>query len=524
MHREINLDSIHALEERIREHPGPVGAIIQLKRNRNSLLNVSVLLPPEILGRIFRWNATPYGDFGGLPKGSYNFLLVCHHWFEVASRTPELWNFWGNSIRDWTHRHARCGTAPLDLVLSNPEGELGDQLRDALWNRATRDTIRSVHLRDNSTSRKPVLSSVISSIVVEGEETRSSSVESFVVDNRRRPIVDVSAFFSRYHLPKLRRLHLHGCRISPSSILPMSRITTLTTLKIARGLTPTPTSPQLLSIISSNPLLQFLDLSPSSAPRVTGDHRPSPSVPLRHLKELYLWGETFHATSWLLNRLELPDQLDSLEMTLFGFSLEDISQSLGPYLGDRVRRLGGLPGGGLELSAKHSGGFFNLCVESTRTTGDSAEVYLSVHVMAIDPMMKDEEAVRLGFDLIAHIPREQIVHLKTTLPILRSEELCIGMRNLTYLRVSHPDLSTWFIEPDIWGPDTSRELLRSLDRLDISRPTLGGGDWIPLTNFLTRRAAVGNRISLLLLKHYPLMRPEVVESIEQVVEVFEGCA
>jgi hypothetical protein len=130
MDREINLDSIQALEKQIQEHEE---IIIQLKRTRNSLLNVSTLLPPEVLGNIFRWNVTPDGDFDGLSKGSYNFLLVCHHWFEVASRTPELWCSWGNTIRDWSQRHALRRTAPLDLVLAGyTNHDLDDQLRDAL--------------------------------------------------------------------------------------------------------------------------------------------------------------------------------------------------------------------------------------------------------------------------------------------------------------------------------------------------------------------------------------------------------
>ena len=90
MHRDINLDSIIALERQIEEHER---AIIQLKRTQNSLLNVSTLLPPEILGKIFSWNVIQGGDFGRLSKDSHNFLLVCHHWLEVASRTPELWSF-----------------------------------------------------------------------------------------------------------------------------------------------------------------------------------------------------------------------------------------------------------------------------------------------------------------------------------------------------------------------------------------------------------------------------------------------
>jgi len=131
---EINLDSILALEKQIEGHEGHEQTIIQLKRTRNSLLNVSTLLPPEILGGIFRCNVIPDGDFNGLPNGSYNFLLVCHHWLEVASCTPELWSFWGNSARDWEHRHSRCRTTPLDLVLETgtPRHAPSDQLLAAL--------------------------------------------------------------------------------------------------------------------------------------------------------------------------------------------------------------------------------------------------------------------------------------------------------------------------------------------------------------------------------------------------------
>ena len=72
---EINIESIQGLGEEIKEQEA---AIVKLKRARNSLLNVSRLLP-EVLGDIFRWNVTVEGDFDGLEEGSYNFLLVCHH-------------------------------------------------------------------------------------------------------------------------------------------------------------------------------------------------------------------------------------------------------------------------------------------------------------------------------------------------------------------------------------------------------------------------------------------------------------
>ena len=236
MGQETNLDSTLALEKQSEED----GVRNPTKRTRNSLLNMSILLPPEILGAIFRWNTTPGGDFGGLSKGSYNFLLVCHHWSEVALCTPELWNFWGNSIRDWARRHARCGNAPLDLVLGAGKGHesMDDMLWDALQDRAARDITRRVHL---SSTNVEVLDHVLSSIIDQGKEIRSNRVESFIVKNDGESFVNVSAFISRYHFPKLQRLRLSGCRIALGSLL-KSQITALTTLELTSiELSPTPT-------------------------------------------------------------------------------------------------------------------------------------------------------------------------------------------------------------------------------------------------------------------------------------------
>jgi len=70
MGRETNIHLIQALEKRIKEGKGD---IIKLKRDRNSLLNISTRLPPEILGHIFARSLTLdapcssfYQDFVGL--------------------------------------------------------------------------------------------------------------------------------------------------------------------------------------------------------------------------------------------------------------------------------------------------------------------------------------------------------------------------------------------------------------------------------------------------------------------------
>ena len=159
---EINAQAIRVLEQQIEGHRDE-RTIVRLKRVRNSLLNVSTL-PTEILGDVFHRNVILESAFDGLEEGSYNFLLVCHHWFKVASRTPELWSCWGNNLQDWKKRCHCCRVTPLDLVLDgmdSTEGPLDDNLRSALQDHATRNTIRRVHLW---TENLKLLSFILSSL------------------------------------------------------------------------------------------------------------------------------------------------------------------------------------------------------------------------------------------------------------------------------------------------------------------------------------------------------------------------
>ena len=64
------------------------------------------------------------------------------------------------------------------------------------------------------------------------------------------------------------------------------------------------------------------------------------------------------------------------------------------------------------------------------------------------------------------------------------------MCNLTYLHLEGINVSTWFAEPEIHEPYVFKYILRQLRSISISEPSLSGGDWSPLTNFLARRAAV----------------------------------
>jgi len=485
------------------------------------------ILPPEILGSVFRWNVTSDGDFGGLPKGSHNFLLVCHHWFEVASRTPDLWSFWGNKLQDWAPHHGRCGAAPLDLVLAAPKysnNDFDDKLRDALRDRATRDLVRRVHLKGLRVSG--LLNSIISSIVTEEEGTRSSRMESFIVLSACFLPVDVSAFFSRYRLPKLRCLRLIGCKISSWDLV-RSHTMALTTLELGyMKKSPALSLPQLLSVLSSNPLLRYFGLSLISGPVPDVNHSDgsSPRVPLRHLKWLRL-NSDFRPAFELLNQLDLPDRMVNLRLKLFWSSPSDISRTLGMFLGDHVRRRGRLSGDRLGLLAYPSTYSFDFNVGVACKGDGSAEVTWFVEVSgSMTWELEGEEVDRVCFDLISHIPRDQVISLQTSIPILRSKELCVEMRDLTYLHLVDGDLSVWFMEPDILGPHAFKDLLPGLDHIVITGPILDSDDWSPLTKFLSHRAAAGNRISSLRLCNHPQMGRDVVKSIKRMVKVVDfGC-
>ena len=509
LHGETNIESILALEGQIREYEV---TLKNLKRARNSLLNISKL-PPEVLGNIFRWNVTFNDDFGGLGKESHNFLLVCHHWFEVASSTPEIWSFWGNTPKDWARWFHHSGTAPLDLVL-----EPGDEydpfdavvfeivLFDALKDRATRDTIRRIHLKATDSV---FLNSVISSLTTTSKELQLSSVESFIFRNGGNELVDISDFFTHHCYPRLQRLELFTCKISSWDLI-TSRVTALTTLDLNfYSLEPPPTISETVLLLTSNPTLRKVSLFGYGV-GTHGDRNHTLRVPLRHLKELKLDGD-LQDVFGLLNKLDHPRRMDHLDITLDACEVEDVSQTIGPYVRNYLRHHGAQGGLGLSLPSWNDIDFH---------VGDVDGIDFSVPAPArMDTFMKfsiefdrtPPNLDKVTLDLIAHVPREEIVYFQAQGTPLATEDVSAQFPNLRGLRFEKTPLSVAF--PKV-TPDRNGEVFPSLRYISLDQMVMSGGDgWEPLSTFLLRRVRAGRRLhSLVIVGPYRVVpiTPEMV--------------
>ena len=494
-------------------------AIVKLKRVRNSFLDVSKL-PPEVLGDIFRWNVMFDGDFGRLGERSHNFLLVCRHWFEVASCTPEIWSFWGNNLQDWTKRHLLYPTAPLDLVLHGAtvyrKSSINDSIRSALQDHAARDAIRKVHL---TAANSELLDSIISPLAGDYEEARPSNVESIIlVDESEDSSVDVSDFFAYYRFPKLYRLELDNCTISSWDLM-MSRTSVLTTLLL--GFTypsPAPTTPELLSIISSNPSLQKLTVFGYAVPE-DGGGGSSHRVSLLHLKELELVGES-GGIFGLLRRLEHPGDMDRLDIVLVLCTVDDIREFIQPYLrGYLWRRERSQSGLGLDISWE---GRIKFCVGDVGGVDFSApgsawmNNFMEV-VIHLDDIPPRDVLDEVFLDLIAAARPEEVAYFKAYDVPISTRDLSTQFPSLRALHLEGTPLHVAFPEPTA---ENEKMALPSLERITLDQVPVRRGNWSPLTTFLTHRASSGYLLDVLEIYSPRILRSGVEEIIRGAVREF----
>ena len=523
MDRETNIDSIRVLDEKIREHEM---AAIKLKRARNCLLNISKL-PPEVLGKIFHCNVAPEGDFDGLDEGSHNFFLVCHHWFEVASCTPELWSSWGRSLKEWA-RWCRCyRTAPLDLALvhlddddDNDDDPYGDYFDDAvLWDalrgRAAQGTIRRVHL----IAPRYYLQLIIDLLTANHGEPQPNGIESIILRNNSFPPADVSNLFSRYHFPNLRRLELNYCSTSSWDHL-TSRTSVLTTLELDPGEpSPTPTTSQLLSILASNPALRKVRLFNRAVPD-DGGRESSIRVQLHHLEELRLDGDLRHVVRFL-DKVDPPGNMGKLSLVLRDPDVTDISQIVGPYLRNHLQRRDGHENGpNLHISAgERLAPWMSDTVGIGLSTQEGERITTFVTVDVVLGGAPPRTVVeRAALDLVTYASLEETIYLHTYIIPIAMDGIHLRFQNLRTLSFEAVPLHASFPDPNL--VDTG-SMFRSLEHLILERVEVDDGDWSPLVTFLARRVSSGNRLDTLKIAGYTYMCPEVMEGIRGMVRVFE---
>jgi len=518
MRPEINIISILALERRIEEG---LGDAIQLKRTRNSLLNVSTHVPPELLGQVFSWNVIPERLFGEPEMGSYNFLLVCHHWFEVAYKTPELWTHWCGSLKRWAQCYQRSRSSPIYLTLrtcprTDRENAIpfDGPLRDALRDRVACDSIRSICLQGGGTV---LLRSVISSLTADGEDIRDSSIEGLRVEYTD---LDISTYLSRYRFPKLRTLRLiTAARISPWDRLKL-QAPSLTSLSLDVTMaTDSPTTSQLLSILASYPNLQKLSLNDVMIPHDTGD-RSTSRVSLGYLKKLRLIGGCSDIFR-LLGLLEHPDTLTSVYLDLWECGGDVTSEFLVPYLRNRIQRDDGFQSRlGIQISSRSMSISFgiNAFGDFNIPTFRPGHGYPSVSLLAeLRDRIPRGARGTLCADLIAPVPRESVVDFTVGLDAHITRDLLVAMPNIENLYLNGlVDFDT-FLQP---APLSGTRFLPSLKHLCLEYATLKNDDWKPLIAYITHQTSGGHTVSLRLHGGRHPVPPEVAREIEGLVDEF----
>ena len=392
-----------------------------------------------------------------------------------------------------------------------------EPLQDALRDRATRDSIRSVHLRGRDTD---LLQSVISSLTLDGEDVRDSSVESLRLEHTT---LDVSTFLAHYRFPRLRDLHLLTGAIITSWDHLKIQAPSLTTLSLGFARAPkNPTTSQLLAMLTSYPNLQDLSLYETMIPH-DGDDGSAPRVPLCRLKKLELIGNCRHVFQ-LLDQLEHPDALDSVHLRLSEYAGERLSEFLEPFIRDRIRRDGRFQDrSGVQVSYGSGSVSFsvNAFYESQIPIVLPGRGYPSMLFSAVFSDNLPRDAVeKLCTNLLAVTPRERVVRFVGGPSVHAMRDLLVAMPNIEDLYLTQSVISDTFLQPD---PLSNTKFPPSLRRLCLDYFTLqNDNDWRPLIVYLIHQTSGGQKVSLRLNRggSAPPVPPEVVGEIEGLADEF----
>jgi len=287
------------------------------------------------------------------------------------------------------------------------------------------NTIRKVHLWSDDSG---TLASTILSLTPDDEGGQNRNIESISWENEGFPPVDVSNFFARSHLSRLCSLDLYGnIQISPwDHLATLTTSLTILSLDITSPPSPTITTSQLFSTLTLNPNLQELSLTTAALSGDVGGW--TPKVQLRKLKTLALTGE-FHHLFGLLCQFILPETLDDLDLAVFDCTVEDISQTLAPYIQDHFRRDARFHDKLGVSSSAYNSISIQVGVVRTQTTAPVLELP-RVSLMALLSQPLPNTLEQLFINLIALTPRERVVSFHANLGVNLPEELFFMMPSI----------------------------------------------------------------------------------------------
>ena len=279
-----------------------------------------------------------------------------------------------------------------------------------------------------------------------------------------------------------------------------------------------PTISQLLSILSY-PTLRKVSLIGLEEFPGSGEGDFSPRASFHHLKELKL-GEGPRSILELLHRSVSLGHLNNLDITLFSDAVEDLSHIIGPYLRDYLRRRGRARSGlGLFLSSWSDlelrvGDVGGIGLSTPAPARMNAFVAITTRFGETLPQDQWEKII---INLIAYVPREEVVHLQAHGETLGTEDLPTQFPNLRGLHFERTPLRTAFPKSCL---DRCGRFFPSLQYLWLDRVIVDGGNWSSLATSLHNRAAYGNQLhTLIVVGNYP-MNPSVWRGFSAVVKIF----
>jgi hypothetical protein len=350
------------------------------KTTHNSHLPV-FRIPPEVLEAIFLRlletirAASPNGTAA---PGSFNFLFVCRHWYEVAVDTQSLWSYWDSKAERWSTFLDRSKRAPLHLrFFSNITQDWDSKTAKAAGEMFQSLDVQSrfidvdfhgarhsvdLYLGLSKSWSRPEHPSPLKSL-----RLRPADDHLFVRDISRAPVIIPSHYWLKL-FPELEELELRDCRCDWDA--PIFFTSSLRRLVIVcRDPFCNPKMSQIESMIYHNRALDHLELS---APV---DCQPSqtlsPSLPF--LRTLGVSGTLPDAIK-LLRYLNSPRTLERLDLIL----ITDVFGELdfgGPFL--RVFHAQSTTIRRVDIELKNS----SIVVRSFSSLGSAAEPFSTIEIV-----------------------------------------------------------------------------------------------------------------------------------------------